>query len=130
MTICETYLSAPTGAPAGTLIAELRDRASVTRDAAWQHISDVPLAEAQVGEGRPVPAPLEALDRGVGDAACGRNARSWSHRGNAPRQGRDLDAATGSLPRARGARLGRSGLVARLDRGRYGRLAGGFWCRR
>jgi len=64
MTICETYLSAPTGAPAGTPIAELRDRASVTRDAAWQHISDVPLAEAQIGEGRPVPAPLEVLDRG------------------------------------------------------------------
>ena len=33
------------------------------RDAAWELIGDVPLAEAQVVEGRPVPALLAALDR-------------------------------------------------------------------
>lgn len=63
VTVCETHLSARTGAAAGRLTAELRERASVTRDEAWQQIRDVPLAEAQVVEDRPVPSLLAALDR-------------------------------------------------------------------
>jgi nucleotide-binding universal stress UspA family protein len=63
LTVCATHLRARTGAAAGPLTAELRQRASATRDAAWQEIRAVPLAEAQVVEGRPVPSLLAALDR-------------------------------------------------------------------
>jgi nucleotide-binding universal stress UspA family protein len=56
-------VSPRTGAASGPLIAELRNRASVTRDAAWQHIRDVPFSEARIVEGLPVPSLLAVVDR-------------------------------------------------------------------
>lgn len=61
--VCETTMSARTGAAAGPLTAEFRDRANVTRDEAWQHIRDIPLAEARIVDGEPVPSLLATLGR-------------------------------------------------------------------
>jgi nucleotide-binding universal stress UspA family protein len=63
VTVCETHLGPRTGAAAGRLTAGLREHATVTHDAARELLRDVPLAEAQVVEGRPVPSLLAALER-------------------------------------------------------------------
>jgi nucleotide-binding universal stress UspA family protein len=63
VTVCETDPGPPGGAAAGPLTAELCDRATITRDAAREHLRDVPLAEARIVDGSPAPSLLVALDR-------------------------------------------------------------------
>ena len=63
ITVCEAHLSERAGPAAGRPASEARERPSAAREEAWELIRDVPLADARVVEGRPVPALLEALDR-------------------------------------------------------------------
>jgi nucleotide-binding universal stress UspA family protein len=51
------------GAMAAPLAAELRERANATRDTAWEHLRDIPLAEARILDGEPAPSLLATLDR-------------------------------------------------------------------
>jgi nucleotide-binding universal stress UspA family protein len=62
VTVCETA-PAPAAEMAGPLAAELRERANATRDAAWEQLRSIPLAEARLLDGAPAPSLLAALDR-------------------------------------------------------------------
>ena len=62
-TICDAEMGAGAGASEGALIAQLRDEASVTRDAALGEIGDVPFSDAEVIEGRTLPSLLAVLRR-------------------------------------------------------------------
>ena len=62
LTVCPPNLGR-TGAAASSLNSERSERAGLTRDTAWEHIRDAPLAEARVVDGEPVSSLLAALDR-------------------------------------------------------------------
>jgi nucleotide-binding universal stress UspA family protein len=61
--VSEASLATPSGLEADRLAAALRAEAQETREAALREIGDLPFAEAQIVEGRPIPSLLAITGR-------------------------------------------------------------------